>query len=157
MPAQYAFITSWKIHAPIEQVWPLIYETEDWPHWWRGVASVKKLQAGNDLGVGAKHEYTWKSVLPYKLSFIMQVTGIDKHKMMQGRSSGELEGTGTWDFQQVGDTTYLRYYWNVVTTKRWMNIFSFMLKPIFKYNHDVVMKWGAEGLAKKLGAEVVNE
>ncbi len=37
-----------------------------------------------------------------------------------------------------------------------MNYFSFVLKPIFKYNHDVVMRWGAKGLAKKLGTELVS-
>ncbi len=157
MPAHYAFITSWKIKAPIDKVWPLIYETESWPHWWRGVQRVKKIRAGNDLGVGAIHEYTWKSVLPYKLSFTMQVTDVERYKMMQGKSTGELQGSGIWHFQQVDGTTYLRYYWDVVTTKRWMNLLSFMLRPIFKYNHDVVMNWGAKGLAEKLGVEVVNE
>jgi hypothetical protein len=37
-----------------------------------------------------------------------------------------------------------------------MNYFSFLLKPLFKYNHDVVMRWGALGLAKKLDAELVS-
>jgi hypothetical protein len=30
------------------------------------------------------------------------------------------------------------------------------MKPLFKYNHDVVMKWGAKGLAKKLNAELIS-
>lgn len=36
-----------------------------------------------------------------------------------------------------------------------MNALSFMLKPLFQYNHDVVMRWGAEGLAKLLQAELL--
>jgi hypothetical protein len=37
-----------------------------------------------------------------------------------------------------------------------MNYLSFLLKPAFNYNHDVVMNWGAKGLAKKLNAELIS-
>jgi hypothetical protein len=29
-------------------------------------------------------------------------------------------------------------------------------RPIFKWNHDVVRDWGADGLARKLGVERLN-
>ena len=44
-------------------------------------------------------------------------------------------------------------YWNVRTTKPWMNLLAPLARPLFKWNHDVVMGWGAEGLARKLGVE----
>jgi hypothetical protein len=34
-----------------------------------------------------------------------------------------------------------------------MNLLAPVARPIFKWNHDVVMGWGAEGLARKLGVE----
>jgi len=33
-----------------------------------------------------------------------------------------------------------------------MNMLSPLARPLFKWNHDVVMSWGAEGLRKRLGA-----
>jgi hypothetical protein len=49
-------------------------------------------------------------------------------------------------FQRIID----RYDWNVETTKAWINYLAPIARPVFKWNHDVVMGWGAEGLAKKL-------
>ncbi|MEA2376163.1 MAG: hypothetical protein QOD13_70, partial [Thermoleophilaceae bacterium] len=28
-------------------------------------------------------------------------------------------------------------------------------RPVFEYNHDVVMRWGGEGLARRLGVELL--
>jgi len=50
----------------------------------------------------------------------------------------------------------VQYNWNVETNKAWMNYFSFALKPLFKLNHDVVMKRGAACLTKKLNAALVS-
>jgi hypothetical protein len=51
--------------------------------------------------------------------------------------------------------TIVRYDWNVETTKRWMNLLTPIARPLFEWNHNVVMNWGAEGLAKRLGVSVV--
>jgi hypothetical protein len=32
-----------------------------------------------------------------------------------------------------------------------MNYLSPIARPIFSWNHNVVMRWGGEGLAKQLG------
>jgi hypothetical protein len=68
---------------------------------------------------------------------------------------GELEGTGRWRlFEQDGVTAVL-YEWNVRTTRRWMNLLAPVARPVFEYNHDVVMRWGGEGLARRLGVELL--
>lgn len=42
------------------------------------------------------------------------------------------------------------YEWNVETTKLWMNLLGPVASPVFDYNHDAVMRRGAEGLARRL-------
>ena len=153
---KYSFTTRWKIKAPAEQVWNAIYESTEWPGWWKGVIAVEIVEEGDEYGVNGIRTYTWKSALPYKLSFQMKLVEKNEPKYMHGVAFGELEGEGEWFFEQHGDTTHVQYSWNVFTNKAWMNYFSFLLKPAFKYNHDVVMRWGAEGLAKKLNAELVS-
>jgi len=37
-----------------------------------------------------------------------------------------------------------------------MNTFAFLLKPMFKINHNIIMQWGGNGLAKKLGTILIN-
>ena len=35
----------------------------------------------------------------------------------------------------------------VRTTKRWMNLAAPIARPLFKWNHDIVMQQGGKGLA----------
>jgi len=32
--ASYEFITIWKVKAPQQQVWDLIFNSDRWPNWW---------------------------------------------------------------------------------------------------------------------------
>ena len=155
--AAYEFVTVWRVDAPIEKVWDEIYYSEHWPEWWDGVESVEEIVEGDDLGVGSVRRYTWKSVLPYKLIFDVETVRVEPVTYLEGRAAGELEGSGVWTLASKDGGTVLRYDWHVSTTKNWMNILAAMLKPLFKWNHDVVMSRGAHGLSKRLRADVVEE
>jgi uncharacterized protein YndB with AHSA1/START domain len=150
MPTQYSFVTNWEINTPVNQVWDAIYNSTDWSNWWKGVVAVKEINAGDENGIGSIRAYTWKSALPYQLTFSMKLTEMETYKKLAGVAFGELEGNGTWVFEEKEGVTIVTYYWNVFTNKPWMNWFSFILKPAFQYNHDIVMKWGEECLKKKL-------
>jgi len=149
--ADYAFVTHWSFRAPIEQVWTLISEPEHWPEWWHGVEKVELLEKGKDGDVGSLRRYTWKSKLPYRLRFDMRTTRVERPHVLEGRAEGELDGTGRWELHQEGDWTRVRYDWRVRTTKAWMNLLAPLARPFFAWNHDVVMRWGGEGLARRLG------
>ncbi len=152
----YKFITHWQIKAPLNDVWFAIYESAEWPAWWKGVQAVEIIKENDAGGINGVRRYTWKSALPYTLSFNMQLTEKEDFSLLKGIAFGELEGDGTWHFSYDNGTTKVQYNWNVKTNKAWMNYLSFILKPLFKLNHDVVMKWGAECLAKKLNAELIS-
>ena len=151
----YKFVTIWRIKAPLESVWNEIYHSLDWPTWWKGVEDVVEVQKGDENGVGSIHRYTWKSKLPYKLSFDMKTVRIEPPLLLEGVAIGELQGRGLWQLSSEGGETVVRYDWNVETTKRWMNLLSPVARPLFEWNHNVVMNWGAESLEKRLGASVV--
>ena len=156
MASQYAFITRWQIKAPLPEVWDTIHDSTHWPLWWKGVVEVKELQKGDIDGVGGIREYTWRSIMPYQLAFKMRLTELEKYKRMKGEAFGELEGMGEWFFEEKNGISFVQYNWNVFTNKAWMNNLAFILKPVFAFNHNVVMSWGAKGLAKKLNAELVS-
>ena len=44
------------------------------------------------------------------------------------------------------DGTAAVYEWNVRTARPWMNRLAPVARPLFAWNHDVVMRQGAEGL-----------
>lgn len=150
----YEFVTIWKVEAPIERVWNEIYRSELWPTWWKGVKDVVELQKGGENGVGSIRRYTWRSALPYELCFTVQAVRIEPPSLLEGVATGQLEGRGIWRLSPEGAGTIVRYDWNVQTTKAWMKMLSPIARPIFRWNHNVVMSWGAQGLANRLGASV---
>lgn len=154
--SNYTFVTIWCLEAPLELVWNAIVAVERWPEWWRGVERVETLLVGGPGGLGAMHRYTWKSALPYRLSFDMYVTRISPPYLLEGLASGELEGSGQWRLSNDGTTTTARYDWHVRTTKPWMNVIAPLARPFFVWNHHVVMTWGGEGLAKLLNARLLS-
>lgn len=154
--ASYEFITIWKVQAPQQEVWDLIFNSERWPQWWRGVEEVKKLKDGDTNNVGAVMRYTWKSKLPYRLVFDMETTLVEPIKMIEGRAIGELQGKGRWTIAHDNGLSTVRYDWNVETTKGWMNLIEPIARPFFSWNHDVVMGWGGRGLAEKLGTRLID-
>jgi hypothetical protein len=153
--ADYKFVTIWRVKAPLEEAWNLIYHSEEWPQWWRGVEKVEKIEDGDANHVGAVHRYTWKSKLPYRLIFEMKTTRVEPMTTIEGRAIGELQGQGRWRLSHADGITTIRYDWQVETTKAWMNLLAPIARPLFNWNHDVVMGWGGEGLARKLGVDLL--
>lgn len=155
--AEYEFTTVWRFDAPLEKVWNEIKHSEAWPEWWKGVLKMEEIKPGDENGVGSIRRSTWRSALPYTLEFDLEVMRIEPMNVIEARAFGELEGTGIWTFSQESETvTHVRYDWKVKTTKAWMNLFSPIAKPFFKFNHDVIMDWGGKGLAKRLGCKLLD-
>lgn len=152
----YEFTTVWRFDAPPEKVWEKIKDSEHWNEWWKGVLHVKVLKEGNSEGVGKIVRSTWKSALPYTLEFDSEVVRVEPMRLIESRAFGELEGVGIWTLTAEDEnTTRVQYDWRVHTTKAWMNWIAPIAKPFFRRNHDVIMNWGGEGLAKKLNCRLL--
>ena len=151
--ADYSFVTLWRFRSPLEPVWDTLYRPEEWPAWWRGVERVERVEPGDDQGIGTLRRYTWRSRLPYRLAFHMRLTRVEPLSLIEGEAFGELNGTGRWRLTHAAGVTDVRYDWDVRTTRPWMNLLAPVARPLFRWNHDVVMGWGADGLARKLGVE----
>lgn len=153
--ASYKFTTIWQVQASQQSVWELIFNSERWPEWWRGVEKVEKLKDGDANHVGALMRYTWKSKLPYRLIFEMETKRVEPLSIIEGSAIGELQGQGRWTLSHENNVTTARYDWTVETTKQWMNLLAPVARPFFSWNHNIVMGWGGEGLARRLGVELL--
>lgn len=151
---RYHLFTEWQFDAPLDVVWDAIYHAEAWPDWWKSVESVITLSRGDADGVGAQQRYTWKGVLPYRLTFVTRVTRIEHLQLLEGRVEGDLEGQGRWRFLRGQGLTTVHYEWQVRTTKLWMTALAPLARPIFRWNHDAVMRAGGVGLARYLEARL---
>lgn len=154
--AEYRLRTTWRIEAPLAEVYETIRDSVQWPSWWRSVEQVLDLEPGEASGVGRVQRYTWKGVLPYRLRFDLRVTRIEPQIVLEGVASGELVGVGRWRFSRDEGLATVSHEWNVRTTRCWMNVVAPIARPVFEWNHETVMKRGACGLAERLGARLVD-
>jgi uncharacterized protein YndB with AHSA1/START domain len=153
--ANYRFITTSAIAVPVERVWPEVSQPDRWATWWPGLVGVKVLEPGDREGRGALLELRFKSRLPYTLSLRSRITRVEPHRRMDIEAQGELEGIAVYELEHLGATTRMRLTWTVRTTKTWMNLLAPVARPLFAWNHDVLMKAGMRGLARKLNGDVV--
>ena len=143
-------VTEWQLRAPLERVWEELSHPDAWPAWWRAVQRVEKITDGGPDGVGAVRRFTWATALPYTLTFELEATRIEPMHIIEGRARGELDGVGRWTIAPDGAGTHVRYDWKVDVTKPWQRLLAPVLKPVFAWNHNVIMGWGYEGLVKRL-------
>jgi hypothetical protein len=152
--AEYHFVSTWRMQAPIERVWEEIFHTERWPSWWKYVARVDDLEPGNGDGVGKRQHLVFRTRLPYTLGFDIRLTQIQPPSTLQSEATGELEGSGRWRLTPDDGGTLVRYNWDVRTTKWWMNLLAPIARPAFNWNHDQLMLEGGQSLARRLGVEL---
>jgi uncharacterized protein YndB with AHSA1/START domain len=154
--ADYAFVSQWRLVAPIEVVWSAIAHPEDWPSWWRYVKRVELLEPGGADGLGALRRYTWRTALPYSFVFATRTTRVQKPNLLEAQATGELVGTGLWQLTTDGGITSVQYDWNVRTTRAWMDLLAPLARPAFAWNHSIVMRQGGRDLARYIGARLLS-
>ncbi|WP_312346777.1 SRPBCC family protein [Leclercia sp.] len=152
--ADYQFSTIWRVEASVQEVWEILCHPDLWPEWWESLEQIIELKKGDGRGIGALHRYTWKGALPYRITFDIHVLTIQPLCLLEGEASGEVEGRGVWSLTERGRETIVRYDWDIRTNARWMNMLAPLAGPVFRWNHDRVMRDGAKGLARRLGRRV---
>jgi hypothetical protein len=95
--------------------------------------------------------FTWGTALPYTVTFDMEATRVEPERILEGEARGELNGTGLWTITPAGAGTHVRYDWKVDLTLAWQRALAPILRPVFAWNHNVVMGWGEADIKKRLG------
>ena len=148
---RFELTTDWTLDAPLTRVWAELSAPDQWPQWWRAVKRVELVLPGDASGIGAVRRFTWATALPYQITFDMRATRIEPERVIEGEARGELNGTGTWTLTPAGSGTHVRYDWRVDLSLAWQRTLAPVLRPVFAWNHTVVMGWGEEGIRRRLG------
>lgn len=154
--AQYHFLTTWDLEAPVEIVWETISNASGYSSWWKYVASVTEVEPVQADGTGGLYIWKWKTALPYTLAVEMSVTRSEPPHVLESRAQGELEGVGRWELKEMAGFTRVTYDWQVRTTKSWMNLIGPLARPAFGWNHNVLMDEGGRALAEHLGVKLLD-
>ena len=152
---EYAFFSLWELETSIDRVWDIICQPEQLPDWFPYVNRAEPISPGNADGVGRLTRTWWTSALPYGFVLDLRTTRVAPPHLLELEASEDLEGTGRWELSADAGTTTVRYYWTVRTVKPWMTLLAPLARPVFAWNHAIVMRSGGEGLAGLLGARLV--
>lgn len=149
--AQFDLTSVWRFPVPPEAVWHELIQVEQWPAWWPYVEAVKQLEVGGPDGVGSVWSHVWRTMLPYRLRFVLRLTRIEAPLLLQADVSGDLVGRGFLHLERAGQATLLQFQWSVRACKPWMRWLSPLARPLFLWNHRGVMASGERALAVRLG------
>jgi uncharacterized protein YndB with AHSA1/START domain len=153
-PAYFDLVSHWRFDAPVERVWACIVQSEHWPRWWPGVVGVRRLQPGDDSGVGRVQEFTFRTGLGYRLQLALEVTEIVRLQRLRARAGGTLAGEGIWLLHQAlpeaGGHTDVTFVWRVTLPPGILRWTAPLLAPLFRWNHKRVMRAGRIGLMSYL-------
>jgi uncharacterized protein YndB with AHSA1/START domain len=155
--ARYHFVTNFTVTADREQVWETLQDPRDWPSWWRWLKRVDVLDEGGPDKVGARFRYGFGTALPYTMSFELRLTRVEGPAALEAVASGDLSGSGLWELRPAAQGgAAVTYTWLVETTKRWMNVIAPVARPAFSWNHDVLMRDFAKGVATITSSQLLS-
>ncbi len=151
---RYQFQTVWQTSASIVQVWETLAHYSAWTTWWRGIQKVEVLRQGDESGAGTILRQGWRSWIPYTLVFDLEMIRLESRRVIEGRASGDLEGICKWTFTPINGGTEIRFAVDVRTGRWWMNLPIPFAPQIVRASFETIMRWGREGLERKLGVPV---
>ncbi len=149
--SDYEFITEWRIPASIHTVSDILGNADDLPRWWPEVyLAVHTLSPGGEGGVGKVVELHTRGWLPYTLRWRFQVTESNAPHGFALKAEGDFVGTGRWSFKQEGEGSIVTYDWRIRADKPILKYLSFLLKPVFSWNHRWAMAKGEQALQREV-------
>lgn len=145
--SSYHFVTHWKVRGGIHLVFEILRDGENYSQWWRP-AYVSSRVVG--LQGGHKVHCLVRAKLPYTLSFTMELAHEKPPYELELRATGELVGRGLWRLREAGELTEIEFQWDVRAEKTLVKWLSPILRPLFHWNHDWVMRMGQIGLQEEV-------
>lgn len=153
--ADFVLLSRWRVAAPLPAVWRLLSDPQGWPAWWPYVRAVRPLSKGSGNDVGSRRRIEWGSALGYGISLDVTTTRVVEEREIEGRAQGDLDGVGLWRLESDAGGTVVTYRWAVVLRRPWMRRMLPLLRPVFAWNHNAVMRAGARGMARRLAAPLI--
>jgi len=147
----YHFVDKWRVEGDLKEVADIIEDALSLTRWWPSVYfEVRELEPGGDGGVGKLVELRAGGWLPYTLRIRFRTVASNYPHGFSMEATGDLEGTGIWTFEPDGNHVRVSYDWTIQANKPIIRRLSFLLKPIFRSNHNWTMKRGQESLKLEL-------
>lgn len=141
-------MTRWRVWGTLDEVASVLSDPLGLVQWWPSVyLDVRVREPGDEATrVGARIELFTKGFLPYTLRWQCVITASDYPHGFTLQAEGDVAGTGVWTLVQEGPEVLVTFEWRVRANKPLLQRLSFMLRPIFAWNHAWAMARGGDGL-----------
>jgi hypothetical protein len=147
----YHFIDRWQVQARVEEVADILEDALSLPRWWPSVYfEVQELEPGQAHGIGKLISLRAGGWLPYTLRINFRTVESRYPNGFSMEATGDLEGKGVWTFEPERSLVNVTYDWTIRANKPIVDKLSFLLKPVFRSNHNWTMRRGEESLQLEL-------
>lgn len=148
---EYHFVTQWRMRSTCEEMTEILHDAAGLSRWWPSVyLDVAVLEMGDERGIGRLVALYTKGWLPYTLHWRLHVTHNNNPHGFGFDATGDFVGRGEWVLAQEGEWTNITYDWRILAEKPLLRDFSFVVKPIFSWNHHWAMRQGKRSLELEL-------
>src|SRR2546423_10063766 len=147
----YHFVDRWRVEGNVKELADILEDALSLPRWWGSVYfEAKQIEPGGKHGIGKLISLQAGGWLPYTLRMNLLTTESRYPHGFSMAATGDLQGVGVWSFEEHGSFVDVTYDWTIQANKPIIEKFSFLLKPIFRSNHNWSMNRGEEGLRLEL-------
>jgi len=148
--SDFHIVTQWRVKGTREEIIEIFKDIEGFTDWWPSVyLEITQIAAGDEDDIGSVYKLHTKGWLPYHLNWNLTVKETHFPDGSTITAEGDLNGQGSWTFEQDGEWVNVRYDWNIVLAN-WFKTFAFLMKPVFVWNHKWAMKQDEASLQLEL-------
>jgi uncharacterized protein YndB with AHSA1/START domain len=144
MASEYVFIDEWDVDAPQERVFQALADSRTYPEWW--TPTYKQVESDGPPEVGRTSRQRFKGNLPYTLSTESTITRMEPPKEFVVEVDGDLRGRGVWTLTPRDGKVHVRFDWRVFADRPLIRRLTPILRPLFRWNHNVAIKAAMRGL-----------
>jgi ribosome-associated toxin RatA of RatAB toxin-antitoxin module len=139
-PNHFHFVNVWHLKYRPEEVYRVLEDVGGYPRWWPEVRRVDRIDDSTVRIVA-------RSVLPYSLTFQATDSRQDKKAgVLEIDMRGDLEGFSRWTIEPGRSGTRATFEEEVIIRKESLRRFAVVARPLFRWNHAVMMRHGRRGL-----------
>ncbi len=144
MASEYIFIDEWDVDAPQEQIFEALADSRTYPQWWTPTYIEVQADGPPAVGVSARHKF--KAKLPYTLTTTSTIVRLEPPHEVEAQVDGDLRGRGIWTLTAIEGKVHVRFDWRVFADRPLLRILTPVLRPLFRWNHNVAIKSAMAGL-----------
>jgi quercetin dioxygenase-like cupin family protein/uncharacterized protein YndB with AHSA1/START domain len=143
----YEFVDEWDVAAPPEAVFDTLADARSYPRWWRPVYIGVEADDGPPA-VGKVSRQHFKGRLPYHLRTRTTTVRLERPRLIEGETDGDLRGRGIWTLTPTASGTRVRFDWRVHADRPLLRALTPVLRPALRWNHDWAIARAREGLER---------